>query len=230
MPKCPCPACHPERSEACHPEVRAPEREPRRARDRRVLYDWAAIQRFHDDGHGFVDCVRQFAVTHTAWNKAIATGRLRTIATPYKDRRKRYDWAEIQAYYDQGHTYRETQIVFGFCAAAWEKARLRSEISSRGWRGMPIAQLLVGRRNRTHVKGRLLRAGLLENRCDECGLREWRGKPLIVHIDHVNGIKNDNRLENLRMLCPNCHSQTETYGGKNMGRTRGSLQDRGPSV
>jgi 5-methylcytosine-specific restriction endonuclease McrA len=89
---------------------------------------------------------------------------------------------------------------------------------------MPIAQLLVGPRNRTHIKTRLIRAGLLENRCGECGLSEWRGKPLSVHIDHINGVKNDNRLENLRMLCPNCHSQTETYSGKNMRRSR-SLQD-----
>lgn len=223
MPKCPCPSCHPERSEECHPEVRAPEREPRRARDRRRRYDWAEIQRYHDVGHGFVECVRQFAVTHTAWNKAIATGRLRTVATPYKDRRKRYNWTEIQAYYDQGHTYRETQIVFGFCAAAWDKARKRGEIKARPL-ALPL-EVLLGRRGSRHaVKARLLREGLIQNRCQECGVSEWRGRPLSVHIDHINGVRDDHRLENLRMLCPNCHSQTDTYGAKNKGRW--SLQDR----
>jgi Zn finger protein HypA/HybF involved in hydrogenase expression len=73
---------------------------------------------------------------------------------------------------------------------------------------------------------RLLRAGLLENRCEECGISEWLGRPLIIQIDHINGVRDDHRLENLRMLCPNCHSQTDTYGARNK-RLRRILQDQG---
>jgi 5-methylcytosine-specific restriction endonuclease McrA len=47
-----------------------------------------------------------------------------------------------------------------------------------------------------------------------------------MQIDHINGIGNDHRLENLRMLCPNCHSQTATYGGRNLRRRR--LQEEAP--
>ena len=47
--------------------------------------------------------------------------------------------------------------------------------------------------------------------CHECGITHWRDRPLNLHLDHVNGVNNDNRFENLRFLCPNCHSQTETY-------------------
>ncbi len=65
------------------------------------------------------------------------------------------------------------------------------------------------------MKQRLVRVGILEQKCYECGITEWEGRPLSFHLDHINGINNDHRRENLRLLCPNCHSQTATYCGKN---------------
>jgi 5-methylcytosine-specific restriction endonuclease McrA len=194
----------------------------------RRLHDWRAVQEYHDAGHGFVECRRHFGFTHTAWIKAIKRGELKTKPSLFPDRRRRYDWAEVQAYYDLGHSYRQCQMEFGFCAAAWEKARQRGEIRSRPL-GTPVEILLRTSRSRLSIKRKLLKLGLLENRCDTCGISEWLGAPLSCHIDHVNGVKDDHRLENLRMLCPNCHSQTDTYGGKNARRRR-SLQERGQSV
>lgn len=70
--------------------------------------------------------------------------------------------------------------------------------------------------NGTHLKKRLFYEKVLENVCSCCGqLPEWNGKPLVLQIDHINGIYDDNRIQNLRILCPHCHSQTKTFSGKN---------------
>lgn len=77
----------------------------------------------------------------------------------------------------------------------------------------------------THLKRRILNAKLLDYRCDDCGNEGfWNGKDLCLQIDHINGISNDHRLENLRFLCPNCHSQTDTYGNGN-GKTNQKMKE-----
>ena len=70
--------------------------------------------------------------------------------------------------------------------------------------------------NRIELKKKALRAGYLpDNSCSICSQGPvWNGKPLVLQLDHINGINNDNRPENLRLLCPNCHTQTDTFAGK----------------
>lgn len=69
--------------------------------------------------------------------------------------------------------------------------------------------------NTTHLKKRIINAGLLEYKCAICGNKgEWNNQPLVLQLDHINGCHNDHRLENLRFLCLNCHSQTETFSRK----------------
>jgi 5-methylcytosine-specific restriction endonuclease McrA len=58
---------------------------------------------------------------------------------------------------------------------------------------------------------RLVREGVKEYKCKICGRDEWNNRSLTLHLDHINGDNTDNRVENLRILCPNCHSQTDTY-------------------
>ncbi len=86
--------------------------------------------------------------------------------------------------------------------------------------GRPLEAILVRDSPVLHtatIKRRLYRAGLKEPRCEICGITDWRGMPLSFHLDHINGIRTDNRLENLRILCPNCHSQTDTWCARNRG-------------
>jgi hypothetical protein len=94
---------------------------------------------------------------------------------------------------------------------------------THGWaKKFPLAQILVEqssyRGGTAKLKERLCREGLLEPYCASCGLQDWKGVRLALHLDHRNGDRFDNRIENLRLLCPNCHSLTETYCGRNKGR------------
>lgn len=69
--------------------------------------------------------------------------------------------------------------------------------------------------NRGHLRRRLIKEELLTNECSVCGMiPEWCGQPLVLQLDHINGVWNDNRLSNLRLLCPNCHSQTKTFANR----------------
>lgn len=88
--------------------------------------------------------------------------------------------------------------------------------SSKG--AKPLEEILVKNSkcyNSHNLKKRLLKEELLKNQCSECKLEViWQGKPISLHLEHINGEHSDNRLENLTILCPNCHSQTLTYGNK----------------
>jgi hypothetical protein len=82
----------------------------------------------------------------------------------------------------------------------------------------PLAEILVpdsSYGSSRHLKTRLVEEGLLEPTCEDCGICTWNDRPLTLQLDHINGDRRDNRLDNLRLLCPNCHSQTPTYCGRN---------------
>ena len=78
------------------------------------------------------------------------------------------------------------------------------------------------------LKGKLLKAGMKINACEDCGIKDsYNGKPLVMHLDHIDGDSCNHSLSNLRMLCPNCHSQTATYSGRNKKNvSRTSLEEK----
>lgn len=88
-----------------------------------------------------------------------------------------------------------------------------------GWRKpRPLEEILTvdsDYSDTTTLKSRLIKNGLLEWVCASCGLTEWLGMTAPLELDHKNGVRSDNRLENLRLLCPNCHALTDTFRGRN---------------
>lgn len=86
------------------------------------------------------------------------------------------------------------------------------------WQEILVRRPADSRRVAPHLlRGALIEAGV-EYKCVLCGLGDdWCGLPLILHVDHIRGDPSDSRLEEVRFLCPNCHSQTATWAGRNIG-------------
>jgi Zn finger protein HypA/HybF involved in hydrogenase expression len=68
------------------------------------------------------------------------------------------------------------------------------------------------------LKSKLFRDGLKEKKCECCGIEEWNGLPAPLELDHIDGDHYNNELSNLRILCPNCHAQTDSHSGKNRSK------------
>lgn len=98
-----------------------------------------------------------------------------------------------------------------------------SRITSGAYQKYSLDEILIENSpyaNISCLKKRLVNENRLEYKCYKCGISEWNGEILSLHLDHINGKNNDHRIENLRFLCPNCHSQTDTYAGKNKNKNK----------
>ena len=115
----------------------------------------------------------------------------------------------------------------------------RDHMTGQGWlKGKnhsynlrPLEEVLVvGRKEHNNsLKKRLVVAGLKEWRCEKCGLDTWLGNKITIELEHIDGNNKNNTLENLMFLCPNCHSYTDTWRGRNI-KSRGRLDKLGKSA
>lgn len=152
-----------------------------------------------------------------------------------RSRRPRYSEDELRNAVAASLSWAETLRRLGYCPTGgnWRTLKKRTaalDISTSHFdpyaaargphrsRRIPLDQILVERStySRTNLKGRLYEAGLKERQCELCGVGElWRGKRMSLILDHANGVRDDNRLENLRMVCPNCAATFDTHCGRN---------------
>ena len=104
-----------------------------------------------------------------------------------------------------------------------------SHFTGQGWNtglkfkpfeAKPIEEILIANSSYQSfkLKRRLLDEGLKEYKCELCGLYEWQDNPIPLELHHINGNNRDNRLDNLKLLCPNCHALTDSYRGRNKKR------------
>jgi hypothetical protein len=97
-----------------------------------------------------------------------------------------------------------------FHGQAWNKGK---KLPKR----QPIETYLVEDRlvQSNSLKKRLINEGIKQHKCECCGITEWNGQSAPIELDHIDGNRYNNTIQNLRLLCPNCHAQTPTYRGKN---------------
>lgn len=138
------------------------------------------------------------------------------------------------------YSYRQVAIKIGLCENGRDgyrafKRRMRElELSTqhfvscgvrtqfaKPYKHMSIEELLRDCKLSKTIKARLIKDGILIKKCAECGIgSEWNGKALTLQLDHIDGNSENNALENLRLLCPNCHTQTPTYGSKKLKKVK----------
>jgi hypothetical protein len=99
-----------------------------------------------------------------------------------------------------------------FTGQGWTAGRTFTE------RRRTVEQLIAAGAATAVVRKRLISSGRRPHRCEQCGGTVWRGRPIPLELDHIDGDRDNNELTNLRLLCPNCHAQTPTYRGRNIGR------------
>jgi hypothetical protein len=125
--------------------------------------------------------------------------------------------------YEQKMTLHQTASKLNMTTVTlWRRAKKMnifwSKIPRNPTNKIPLIEILNGLHpyyQTFKLKKRLLEEKVKKNNCEVCGINEWNNKPISLQLDHIDGNSHNHILSNLRLICPNCHSQTDTYCGKN---------------
>ena len=154
---------------------------------------------------------------------------------PNKTSRRTWTDEQLITAVAEGNGYRSTLTSLGLQPRGGNYAQLKKYIleynldtshwNGQGWnrgRKFPTKKTFVQDKltadsnwNTNVLRRQLISSGMFEHRCQGCNLNSWLNNLIPLELDHINGIRTDNRIENLRILCPNCHALTPTYRGKN---------------
>jgi len=132
-------------------------------------------------------------------------------------------WVEVMIYFRENHGYKSLTTSVTAKKRCIDENIDFSHFSKTGGVKYDLEKKLVNETtqkktyNSTTLKKNLIKQNLLENKCSACGLGTiWNGKPIKLQLEHIDGNHYNNELSNLTILCPNCHSQTDTWCGRNI--------------
>ena len=117
-------------------------------------------------------------------------------------------------------TYKKYAIKYGCFVTNQSGKGINKNIPNKT---IPLSEILEGKHPQyqsNKLRLRLLKENIFEHRCYNCGLTEWLNKPIPLELEHRDGQSSNHKLDNLTLLCPNCHSMTSTFRGKNTRRCR----------
>ena len=165
---------------------------------------------------------------------------------------KKYTKQELQSFLDQSESLQSFMSKMGYSTSAGSNTQTAHYIIEKY--NLDLSQLQINRNNaiikkkkkrkknkeelekyfvshstlkRYNIRKIIIANNLIPYVCSFCGNDgHWLDKTLALELDHINGINNDNRLENLRWLCPNCHAITDTYCGKNIKNKSEKIENR----
>jgi 5-methylcytosine-specific restriction endonuclease McrA len=122
--------------------------------------------------------------------------------------------------HEKGNTFNSVKSNIKKHNISTEHFLSKSEHLKKNTKTYPLDDILVENSmymNIERLKIRIVNENKLKYECDICkNIGVWNNKSITLQLDHINGVRNDHRITNLRFLCPNCHSQTDTYSGRNI--------------